>query len=82
MDIKARQVRASVVSLLWMDAEPRIEERAGQPSPDGALVVRPVAGAQIAVVLRLEIGMTTVQGAEAVTHQKPFGDKINDRRPS
>ena len=78
MGSEARQKFASLVDLLRVYAKPSIEEGTDQPGPDSALVVRRVACAQVAEVLRFEIGMILVQGSEAVTRQQAIGDEIDD----
>src|SRR4051812_39794174 len=51
--LEAAEETACFRASFGMDLEPGVDERADQPSPDGALVIGRVAGAQIAEIARL-----------------------------
>ena len=68
--------------VVGMDLEPCIDERADQPSPDRALVVGRVAGAQVAVVLRLVVAVPRRERAQADRRQQPLAHDVEDRHAS
>src|SRR5215217_6310643 len=51
------QKTAGLLAAVGMNLEPGVDERADQPSPDSALVIGRVAGAQIAEIARLVFGV-------------------------
>src|SRR5690348_8826542 len=60
------------------DADPRLDERAHEPRPDGALVVRAIALAHAAVVAGRVPGLVGRERAEAERGEQPRLDRIDD----
>src|SRR5262245_2423876 len=81
MSVERVQERSRLVVSARMHTQPRVDERTDEPGPDRSLVIRGVSRAQIAEVLRLEVGMMLVEGAKAVGRQQPVGDNVEDGRP-
>ena len=79
---EALEARARARLVVGMELQPRIDERAHQPSPDGALVVRGVARAQVAVVLRLVVAVPGRERAQTDRRQQPLAHDLEDRLPS
>src|ERR1044071_2092404 len=55
--LEAAHKTAGFRACIGMHLEPGVDERADQPSPNGALVIGRVAGAQIAEIARLVFGV-------------------------
>ena len=69
-------------AVLGMHLEPRVDERADEPRPDGALVIRGIARAEIAVVGRLEVGMIGRERAQADGRHELRARDVDHRAPS
>lgn len=67
--------------LVGMDAQPRVDERADQPAPHRALVIRGVARAEIAVVGGLVIGMGACKRPQPDGREQLLLDHVDDARP-
>src|ERR687897_2749782 len=68
--------------ILWVHPQPRVDHGANQPAPHGALVVRGVSRAQVAVIGGLVVGMAWRQRTQANRRQQPIPDDIHDGRPA
>src|SRR2546423_11571673 len=68
MDRESFKKFAAGGTIMRMDFEPRVNKRTDEPGPDRALMIRAVAGAQIAGVNRLVIG--TIRGKRAQTDRR------------
>ena len=59
-----------------MHLEPGVDERADQPGPHRALVIGRVARAQVAVVVRLVVGIARRERAQADRRQQAFAHHV------
>src|SRR6185369_12269461 len=60
------------------DADPGVDERAQEPRPDGALMIRGVALADAALVVRRVVGRARREGAEADRRLEACLDGVHD----
>src|SRR4051812_6756693 len=82
MLVELRQEAAGPSAVLRMDLDPGIDERPDQPTPDRPLMISRVARPQVAIILRLVIGMPWRQGAETERSKQTLPHHLNDRLPS
>ena len=61
---------------------PCVDERSEQPRPNRTLMVGGIAAAQVAVVLRLVVGMLRAQGAQTERRQKLVANRFEYRLPT
>ena len=62
--------------------QPGVNERTDQPRPNRPLVVRRVAGSQVAVIFRFIIGMIGRQAAQADRRQQVFRNLVEHGLPA
>ena len=62
-----------------MHAQPRIDKGPDEPRPHRALVIRGIARAQVAEVLRLVILVTGLERPQTERRQQTFCDDIDNR---
>src|ERR1700722_5841743 len=82
MEDKAFKEAPRSRTVFGMNLEPGIHKRSDQPSPDGPLMIGRVPGAQVAIVLRLEIGMIGRKRTQAYGGQQLLFDGIENSRPA
>ena len=82
MGLKAVQQALGSSVVVWVDLEPRINERTNEPGPDRALVISCVAGAQVAVVTRLVIRMVRRQRPQADRREQALLHDLEHRLPA
>ena len=68
----ALEEAARAGAVVGMELEPRVDARTDQPGPHGALVIRGVARAQIAEVLRLVVRLARRERSQSHGRQQPF----------
>ena len=73
---------ARAVEIVRMDSEPRVDKRSDQPRPNGTLVIRRVAGTQIAKVFALVIGVIRRQRPQSYRGHKFVARDTNDGLPA
>src|SRR6185436_6568768 len=67
--------------VVWINLQPGVHIRSGQPAPDGALVVRRVARAQISVVARFEVRIVGRKRPESDRRQQFALNRADDFFP-
>jgi len=67
--------------IVWERAPPCVDEGSEQPRPDGALMIRSVAAAQIAVVLRVVVDVPRAQSAQPERRQQLVVNHPQHRLP-
>ena len=65
MHLKAVQEASDSSVVVWVDLDPGVNKGAYEPGPDSALVIGPVAGAQVTVVACFVLGMARRQRPQA-----------------
>ena len=80
MRLEAAEAAARTRRVSRIHLQPRIDERADEPAPHGALVIRRVARAQIAVVLRLVVTMTGRQRTKSNGREQAIADHVETGR--
>src|SRR3954451_25489256 len=76
------EVATGAPQVAGVELEPGVDERPDQPGPDGPLVIGGVAGAEVAVVFRLVVGMAGGERTEADGGEKPLARDRDDRLPA
>ena len=82
MGSEAGQKLACLGQIVGMNAQPGVDEGADQPSPDSALMVSGVAGAEIAKVAGLVIGMARSQRTQADRGKQTILHHLQDGSPA
>src|SRR5215831_1939978 len=66
-DIESFKKGSGLLQIAWMDSQPRVDEWAHEPWPDGALMISGIARSQIAIVFRLVVRVSRIESAKSYT---------------
>src|SRR3569833_2270721 len=79
---EAFELRASLGDVIRLQPHPRVDVGTDQPAPHGALVIRRIARAKVAVVAGLELWIAGCERALADRRDEQLHDDVPHRRPA
>jgi hypothetical protein len=82
MCLKAMQEASGSSVVVWIDLEPGVNKGTHEPSPDSALVIGRITGAQVAVVACFVFGMTRRQRPQAHRCEQTLLYDLEHRLPA